>query len=147
MAIANLKIDAARAAAEESAAQTPGEAMAVEMDVTDEDTVNAGMQKVADTYGRFDVLISNAGMQILRKAEGFPSGEWKKLLSIHLGGAFLASKAVIPHMKAQGGGAILFMRSVHSKETSALKAPYVTASSASPASSPRKAAGTASAPT
>ncbi|WP_172328828.1 3-hydroxybutyrate dehydrogenase [Mangrovicoccus sp. HB161399] len=125
--IADLKIDAARKAAEEINAKTKGEAMAVEMDVTDEDMVNAGVQKVAATWGRIDVLVSNAGVQIVHKVEDFPFAEWKKLLAIHLDGAFLTSKAVIPHMKRQGGGAILFMGSVHSKEASALKAPYVTA--------------------
>ncbi|WP_138468335.1 3-hydroxybutyrate dehydrogenase [Poseidonocella sp. HB161398] len=125
--IADLKIDAARATAREIEAATPGEAMAVEMDVTDEDMVNAGIRKVADSWGRIDVLVSNAGIQIVHRLEDFAYSEWKKLLSIHLDGAFLTSKAVIPHMKRQGGGTILFMGSVHSKEASALKAPYVTA--------------------
>ena len=49
------------------------------------------------------------------------------MLAIHLDGAFLTSKAVIPHMYKQGSGAILFMGSVHSKEASPLKSAYVTA--------------------
>ncbi|WOI56680.1 3-hydroxybutyrate dehydrogenase [Palleronia sp. LCG004] len=125
--IADLKLDAAQRAADELTAQGPGEAMAVEMNVTDEDQVNAGIAKVVDAWGRIDVLVSNAGVQIVHPIEDFPFDEWKKLLSIHLDGAFLTSKAVIPHMQKTGGGAIIFMGSVHSKEASALKSAYVTA--------------------
>ncbi|EBA09691.1 3-hydroxybutyrate dehydrogenase [Sagittula stellata] len=125
--IADLKLDAAQKAADELTAQGPGEAMAVEMDVTDEDQVNAGVAKVIDAWGRIDVLVSNAGVQIVHPLEDFPFNEWKKLLSIHLDGAFLTSKAVMPHMQKAGSGTIIFMGSVHSKEASPLKSAYVTA--------------------
>jgi 3-hydroxybutyrate dehydrogenase len=61
------------------------------------------------------------------KIEDFPFEDWKKLLSIHLDGAFLTTKACIPHMYRRGGGSVIFMGSVHSKEASPLKAAYVTA--------------------
>ncbi len=125
--IADLKHDAAEAAARELSAAHPGEAMAVEMDVTSETQVETGIAHVIDAWGRIDVLVSNAGVQIVHKVEDFPFDEWKKLLSIHLDGAFLTSKAVIPHMKKQGGGSVIFMGSVHSKEASPLKSAYVTA--------------------
>ena len=125
--IADLKLDAAQKAADELTAQGPGEAMAVEMDVTNEDQVNAGVAKVIDTWGKVDVLVSNAGVQIVHPIEDFPFNEWKKLLSIHLDGAFLTSKAVMPHMQKAGSGSIIFMGSVHSKEASPLKSAYVTA--------------------
>lgn len=51
----------------------------------------------------------------------------KKLLSIHLDGAFLTSKAVLPHMYKAGGSSVIFMGSVHSKEASPLKSAYGTA--------------------
>jgi 3-hydroxybutyrate dehydrogenase len=54
--------------------------------------------------------------------------DWRKLLSIHLDGAFLTSKACLKQMyQAGNGGSIIFMGSVHSKWASKLKAPYVTA--------------------
>lgn len=68
-----------------------------------------------------------AGIQIVHPLQDFPYDEWKKLLSIHLDGAFLTSKACLPHMYKAGGGSIIFMGSVHSKEASPLKAAYVTA--------------------
>ena len=78
-------------------------------------------------WGGVDVLVSNAGIQIVHELQNFPYGDWKKLLSIHLDGAFLTSKACLPHMYEKGAGAIIFMGSVHSKEASPLKSAYVTA--------------------
>ena len=127
VAIADLKIEAAQAAADGINATHPGAAMAVAMDVTDEEQVNAGVAAVAQAWGGVDVLVSNAGIQIVNPIEQFAFADWKKMLAIHLDGAFLTSKAVIPHMYAKGGGAILFMGSVHSKEASPLKSAYVTA--------------------
>ncbi len=105
-----------------------GTAMAVSMDVTSEADVNAAVANVVAAYGGVDVLVSNAGVQIVHPVEEFPFAEWKKMLAIHLDGAFLTTKACLPHMKASGrGGSIIYMGSVHSKEASVLKSAYVTA--------------------
>ena len=125
--IADLNLDAANAVASEIKAQG-GEAMAVAMDVTDEGQVNAAIASVVAAWGGIDVLVSNAGIQIVHPLEEYPFAEWKKMLAIHLDGAFLTTKACLPHMYASGnGGSIIYMGSVHSKEASMLKAPYVTA--------------------
>lgn len=77
--------------------------------------------------GGTDVLVRNAGLQIVHPLEDSPFADWKKLLAIHLDGAFLKTRACLPHMYAKGaGGSIIYMGSVHSKEASMLKA-YVTA--------------------
>lgn len=119
------------AAAEATAAkfrEGGAQAMAVAMDVTNEAAVNAGVDAVVKAWGGVDVLVSNAGIQIVHPLEEFTLAEWKKLLAIHLDGAFLTSKACLPHMYKSGrGGSVIFMGSVHSKEASLLKAPYVTA--------------------
>jgi 3-hydroxybutyrate dehydrogenase len=125
--IADMKQDAAEKAASDLTAMGPGEAFAVVMDVTSEEQVNAGIAATIEKWGRIDVLVSNAGIQIVHKIEDFPFADWKKMLAIHLDGAFLTTKACIPHMKAQKGGAIIYMGSVHSKEASPLKSAYVTA--------------------
>ncbi len=127
VAIADLKADAADRAAADLSAQGPGSAIGVAMDVTDEGQVNAGVARVVEKWGRVDVLVSNAGIQIVHKLEDFPFAEWKKMLAIHLDGAFLTSKACLPHMYEAGSGSIIFMGSVHSWEASALKSAYVTA--------------------
>lgn len=125
--IADLKLDAAEKTAAELTAAGPGEAIGIEMDVTSEEAVNSGVAAVISKWGRVDVLVSNAGIQIVHKIEDFPFADWKKMLSIHLDGAFLTTKACVPHMKTQGGGAIIYMGSVHSHEASPLKSAYVTA--------------------
>ncbi len=104
------------------------EAMSVAMDVTNEDQVNAGVDKVIKTYDYVDILVSNAGIQHISPVEELQYSDWKKMLAIHLDGAFLTTKACLRYMYQRGkGGSIIYMGSVHSKEASVLKAPYVTA--------------------
>jgi len=125
--IADLNKAAAQSVADEITA-VGGTAMAVAMDVTDEAQVNSAVAQVVAAYGGVDVLVSNAGIQIVHPVEEFPFAEWKKMLAIHLDGAFLTTRACLKHMYAQGrGGSVIYMGSVHSKEASLLKAPYVTA--------------------
>ena len=127
VAIADLKEDAAQKTVDEIVA-AGGTAMAVAMDVTDEDQVNAGVARVVAAWGGVDVLVSNAGIQIVNPIEKFSFADWKKMLAIHLDGAFLTTRACVPHMQASGrGGSIIYMGSVHSKEASVLKSAYVTA--------------------
>jgi 3-hydroxybutyrate dehydrogenase len=127
VAIADLKLEAADATASEIRA-AKGVAMGVAMDVSDEKAVNDGVAAVVAKFGGVDILVSNAGIQIVHPIEAFPFAEWKKMLAIHLDGAFLTTKACLPHMYRPGrGGSIIYMGSVHSKEASLLKSAYVTA--------------------
>ena len=125
--IADLNKDAALAAADEIRA-AGGIAMAVAVDVTSEVQVNAAVAEVVTAWGGVDVLVSNAGIQIVHPIEEFPYADWKKMLAIHLDGAFLTTRACVPLMQKSGrGGTIIYMGSVHSKEASVLKSAYVTA--------------------
>jgi len=127
VAIADLKKEAADATAREIRAGK-GVALGLAMDVADEKAVNDGVATVVAEFGGVDILVSNAGIQIVHPIEEFPFAEWKKMLAIHLDGAFLTTKACLPHMYKSGrGGSVIYMGSVHSKEASLLKAPYVTA--------------------
>lgn len=127
IAIADLNLDQATLTAEEIKS-LGGQAMAVAMNVTDENQVNQGMDAVVKQFGGIDILVSNAGIQVIESIDKLAYSDWKKLLSIHLDGAFLTTKAALKHMYASGkGGSIIYMGSVHSKEASPLKAPYVTA--------------------
>jgi 3-hydroxybutyrate dehydrogenase len=124
--IADLNQTAADATAAELGG--PQKALAVAMDVTDERQVESGVARTVEQFGKIDVLVSNAGIQIVAPLDEFEFASWKKLLSIHLDGAFLTTRAVLQRMYKQGtGGSIIYMGSVHSKEASVLKAPYVTA--------------------
>lgn len=126
VAIADLRLDTAQAAAQDIIA-SGGQAIGVEMDVTDEAAVNAGVDLVAETYGRIDILVSNAGIQIVHPIEAYPFADWRKMLAVHLDGAFLTTKACLKHMYAANSGSIVYIGSVHSKEASVLKSAYVTA--------------------
>jgi 3-hydroxybutyrate dehydrogenase len=127
IAIADMNKAAADAAAAEINA-SGGKAMGVMMDVTDEKAVNDGVAAVVAAFGGVDILISNAGIQIVHPLEDFTYADWKKMMAIHVDGAFLTTRACLPHMYKSGrGGSVIYMGSVHSKEASMLKAPYVTA--------------------
>ena len=127
IAIADLNQAAADAAAAAIVA-TGGEAIGLAVDVTNEAQVDATVDQAANRLGGIDILISNAGIQIVKPLADFPFTDWKKLLAVHLDGAFLTTRAALRHMYKQGrGGSVIYMGSVHSKEASVLKAPYVTA--------------------
>jgi 3-hydroxybutyrate dehydrogenase len=129
VAIADLNLDAASAtAAELEKTYGKGCAIGVAMDVTNEAQVDAGTDKVVQAFGRLDILVSNAGIQTIASLDQFEFAKWKQLLAIHLDGAFLTTRAALRYMyKLGNGGSIIYMGSVHSKEASPLKAPYVTA--------------------
>ncbi|MGL4766803.1 MAG: 3-hydroxybutyrate dehydrogenase [Formosimonas sp.] len=123
--VADLNLDGATAVAQNIIA-AGGQAVALRMDVTDELEVNAGIAHTIETLGGLDVLVSNAGVQIVHPFEEFPFSDWQKMLSIHGDGAFLSSKAAFKWMKESGrGGQIIYMGSVHSHEASKLKSAYV----------------------
>jgi 3-hydroxybutyrate dehydrogenase len=127
VAIVDMNKDAAVAAAADIA-KNGGKAIGVACDVTDEAQVDAAVAETVRQLGGVDILVSNAGIQIVHPIEEFGFDEWKKMLAIHLDGAFLTTRACIKHMYASGkGGSIIYMGSVHSKEASVLKSPYVTA--------------------
>ena len=124
--IADLSLDAANATAAEIR-NLHGDALAIAMDVVDEAAVERGVADTMEKYGKIDMLVSNAGIQIVHPIIDFPFAEWKKILAIHLDGAFLTTKACLKHMYAANYGRVIYMGSVHSKEASKLKAPYVAA--------------------
>ena len=123
--IADLNADGATQAAKELG--DANTAIGIGMDVSKEDQVNAGVEQIVKTFGRVDILVSNAGIQIVFPIEEFPFADWKKLIAIHLDGAFLTTKACVKHMYQQNAGALIYMGSVHSHEGSPLKSAYVAA--------------------
>ena len=125
--VADLNIDGANAVAEAIVA-AGGQAIGLAMDVSDEDQVNQGVDALVAKFGSIDILVSNAGVQMIESLDKFEFARWKKMLAIHLDGAFLTTKAALQHMyKDDRGGVVIYMGSVHSHLASKLKAPYVTA--------------------
>jgi len=125
--IADLSADAGRAAAEQIQ-RTGGSAMAAAMDVADEQAVERGFDQLVKAWGPPDVLVSNAGIQHIDPIDALSLENWRRLLAIHLDGAFLTTRAFLRRLPAGArGGSVIYMGSVHSHEGSPLKAPYVTA--------------------
>jgi 3-hydroxybutyrate dehydrogenase len=125
--IADLTLEQSAEAAREIE-RAGGRALPVAMDVSDEAAVEKGVGQIVAEYGGVDVLVSNAGTQHIAAIVDLDFAAWKKMLAIQLDGAFLTTRACLRQMYQKGrGGTVLYMGSVHSKEASVLKAPYVTA--------------------
>ena len=127
IAICDINMDGAQETLEMIEKEGKGEGLTLHMDVTNEDEVNASMDKAAKHFGRIDTLVSNAGIQIVHPIEEFPYDAFRKLVSIHLDGAFLTTKAAVKYMYPQKAGSLIYMGSVHSHEASPLKSAYVAA--------------------
>jgi len=123
--IADLNLDAAKAAAAQIGDEKT--ALAIAMDVSNEEQVNAGFDAAARHFGTIDIMVSNAGIQIVHPIEEFPFADWRKIIAIHLDGAFLTTRAAVKYMYPQKFGALIYMGSVHSHEASPLKTAYVAA--------------------
>ena len=102
VAIADLNRQAANAAAAEFAAQRPDRAWRSPSTSPTRRRSTRRSPRLVAAWGGVDVLVSNAGIQIVHPLEEFPFAEWKKMLAIHLDGAFLTTKACLPHMYALG---------------------------------------------
>ena len=127
VAVADINVAAARKVATEIGA-SGARALGLAMDVTSEAEVEQATDEVARTFGGVDILVSNAGIQIVNPIESYQFTDWKKMLAIHLDGAFLTTKAALRYMYPSGrGGTVIYMGSVHSHEASPLKSAYVTA--------------------
>ncbi len=125
--LADLNFDAANDTAKQLD-NTGKNVLPLGMDVSSEAQVDEGVAKAAALFGKIDILVSNAGIQIVAPLEDFDYAQWKKLMAVHVDGAFLTTRAALRHMYKQGtGGSIILMGSVHSKTASMLKAPYVAA--------------------
>ncbi|HEY4091794.1 MAG TPA: 3-hydroxybutyrate dehydrogenase [Luteibacter sp.] len=120
--------DIAAEKAEEAAKAMGSRAIGLAMDVTDEAQVDEGFARTARELGPVDILVSNAGIQIISPLADLAFADWKRMLAIHLDGAFLTARAAMRQMIDTGrGGSIILMGSAHSHVASKFKAPYVTA--------------------
>ncbi|MGH3677115.1 MAG: SDR family NAD(P)-dependent oxidoreductase [Mycobacterium sp.] len=84
-----------------------GRALAVPCDVTSEESVEAAVAATVSEFGGIDILIANAGVLWLGPIESTPLKRWQLSLNVNLTGVFLVTKAVIPHVRASGGGSLI----------------------------------------
>lgn len=115
----------------ESTAQTirdaGGSATFVQCDVSDHEQFHALIERVVEETGRLDILVNNAGVGDGRNAEELPIEAFHHVLNVNLAGPFYGAKYAIPHMRRQGGGAIINVASTFG----IIGAPKVTAYAAS----------------
>ena len=127
VAIADLNFSAAQSVSKQILSEG-GWAIPIQMDVANEDQVNAGMEQVVQDFGGVDVLVSNAGIQIINPIVDFSFSDWRKLVGIHLDGSFLTTRAAMRAMISnRRGGTILYMGSIHSHIASPNKSAYIAA--------------------
>ena len=89
-------------------------ASSIAVDVKDEASVKAMVADTVGRYGRLDVLVNNAGINVRKPPHELSLAEWREVMDTNLTSAFLASHAVYPHMKKGGGGKIVNIGSIMS---------------------------------
>jgi NAD(P)-dependent dehydrogenase (short-subunit alcohol dehydrogenase family) len=94
-----------------------GQALFVQVDVSQESEVERLMDHVLQTYGRIDVLFANAAIQLTRSVVETGEQEWDRLHAVNLKGVFLCCKHAIPSMRRQGKGSIVITSSGHANIT------------------------------
>jgi NAD(P)-dependent dehydrogenase (short-subunit alcohol dehydrogenase family) len=96
------------AAAERTAADIGAAAVPVTTDIAEEASVLRAVRRTIDVFGRIDALCNNAGiMDRMALPADTPIDLWERVLRVNLTGTFLVTRAVLPHMLTQGGGAIV----------------------------------------
>jgi 3-hydroxybutyrate dehydrogenase len=127
VAIADLNLEGAESVAHEIRFRK-GVAISVLMDVSSEKSVDAAFASIIKEFGSVDILLSNAGIQIIHPIVDFSFADWQKIIGVHLHGAFLTTRAAMRAMMAAGrGGSILYTGSIHSHIASPNKSAYVAA--------------------
>ena len=89
-----------------------GEAVYVRLDVTDEDSWREAVGTAASRFGKVDILVNNAGIASWHAGDDASVAEWDRLMEVNAKGVFLGTKAVIPAMRAAGGGSIINISSI-----------------------------------
>lgn len=84
-----------------------GRAVPVACDVTSETSVNIAVERAVAAFGGIDILVANAGVLWLGPIESTPLKRWQLCLDVNLTGVFLVTRAVIPHVRARGGGSLM----------------------------------------
>eukprot|EP01136_Pigoraptor_vietnamica_P022765 Opistho-1_new@74234 len=129
VAVADINVDAARKVAADVSLSVENSSIGIEMDVSSEASVESGVRRCVVELGGIDILVANAGVQHIERIERLSFEDWRRVLGVHLDGSFLLTRAAMRHMieKKVPAGSIVYIGSVHSKEASPLKAPYVAA--------------------
>ena len=111
--VADIRLELAETVAQNC--RQGGEAIALELDVSNPQQVEAVVEQVISKYGRVNGLVNNAGTDLTVSIEEMPIHEWQRIINVNLNGPFMISKAVFTQMKHQGGGHIINIASTAAK--------------------------------
>jgi len=108
----------------ESIINNGGLAEAIECDITNEDSVNSLIKQVIEKYDEINILVNNAGVAVFKNFEDHTLEDWNYVMDVNIKGAFLVSRAVVPQMKKQKHGKIIFIASIAATKGFATIAPF-----------------------
>ncbi len=132
VAAGDIATDAFETAAAKLNAVKPGN-MVVRCDVTDRESINEAVAAVTAHYGGIDILVNNAGINTARDRvtiEHYHEDDWRRILTVDLDGVYYVSQAVIPLLRARGGGRIINIASVLGLVPARLQSGYCAAKGA-----------------
>jgi sorbitol-6-phosphate 2-dehydrogenase len=124
VAVADLNLEGAEQTAAAIREQTDRRAIAIAVDVTVEDQVEAMVQRTVEEFSRLDILVSNAGILIAEAVDEFPAAKWQAVINVNLVGYFLCAKHAARVMKAQRSGIIVQVNSKSGKKGSYKNSAY-----------------------
>ena len=96
----------------------------VEIDVTDEASVEQGVNAAMEKAGGLDVVVNNAGVGVIGMQETFTTEDWQRLFDINVFGVQRVNRAVLPHMRERGSGLLIFVSSLLGRMTLPFFGPY-----------------------
>ena len=100
------------------------DSLAIKADVTKYDEIENAVNYIVDTYGRLDILVSNAAILIAKSVVDFTPEEWRKMIDVNLTGYFLCAKAAASVMIKQKSGCIIQINSKSGKKGSYKNSAY-----------------------
>ena len=124
--VALLDIKGALVATSVAALARADDTLALTCDVTDATAVGAAVAQIEQRFGRLDALINNAGVAVFAPIMETSDADWGRVLGVNLTGPFLCTKAAVPVMRHQGGGAIVNITSISGLRASTLRSAYGT---------------------
>lgn len=111
---ADIRLDLAEQTTQELR-QKGWEAIALPLDLTDEQQIESTVNKIVDQYEKIDILINNAGTDVTLPVEELAIADWDRVIAVNLRAPFILSKFILPLMKQQGSGHIVNITSTAAK--------------------------------
>ena len=122
--VADLNIEGAETTSHEISTELDRKSIAVRVDVTDEAQVAAMVDRTVDTFGKVDIVVSNAGVLVAESIDQFPAEKWRFVVNVNLFGYFLVAKHASRVMIPQNSGVIIQINSKSGKKGSYKSSAY-----------------------